>query len=182
MSFSWLRLVLSLHSLSVLSQYITCTSFRKCPSILVGSHDVLIVYSTNQTTLESLSPFLLLRYLAPLPVSLRLSDPPMEHELSFNQRNIVRDAHRSLKLYDIGWRRNWAQVFGWSKPRGWVYRLTYGGARLVGVGYHPRCHSCRLAILSMLISALQQRGRTILPSQSPCRGEAIETCGKACNC
>jgi len=99
-------------------------------ALVVGSFTIYHIYliSTNQTTVESLSPFLLLRYLPPLPVSLRLSDPPMEHELSFNQRNLVRDAHRSLKLYDLGWRRNWAQVFGWNKPRGWVYRFTYGGA------------------------------------------------------
>lgn len=84
--------------------------------------------STNQTTLESLSPFLILRYLPPLPVSLGLSDPPMEHELSYNQRSLVRDAHCSVKLYDLGWRKNWAQVFGWNRPRGWMRRVVYGGA------------------------------------------------------
>ncbi|KAG9315944.1 DHHC palmitoyltransferase-domain-containing protein [Chiua virens] len=99
-------------------------------AIVVGSFTIYHMYliSTNQTTLESLSPFLLLRYLPPLPASLRLSDPPMEHELSYKQRCLVRDAHSSVKLYNIGWRRNWAQVFEWNKPRGWICRLIYGGA------------------------------------------------------
>ncbi|KIJ62536.1 hypothetical protein HYDPIDRAFT_182622 [Hydnomerulius pinastri MD-312] len=99
-------------------------------ALVVGSFTIYHMYliSTNQTTLESLSPFLLLRHIPPLPVSLRLSDPPLEHELSYKQRRIVRDAHRAVKLYDLGWRKNWAQVFGWNKQRGWVYRITYGGA------------------------------------------------------
>jgi hypothetical protein len=99
-------------------------------AVVVGSFTIYHMYliSTNQTTLESLSPFLLLRYLPPLPVSLRLSDPPMEHELSYNQRNLVQDAHRSVKLYDLGWRKNWAQIFGWNKPRSWMWRVVYGGA------------------------------------------------------
>ena len=79
--------------------------------------------------MESLTPFLLLRYIPPLPVSLQLSDPPLEHELSAKQRSLVHDAHRSVKLYDLGWRRNWAQVFGWRRPRGWMHRVLYGGAR-----------------------------------------------------
>ncbi|KAF8120586.1 DHHC palmitoyltransferase-domain-containing protein [Boletus edulis] len=99
-------------------------------AIVVGSFTIYHMYliSTNQTTLESLSPFLLLRFIPSLPVSLHLSDPPMEHELSYNQRCLVRDTHRSLKLYDVGWRKNWTQVFGWDKPRGWVWRILYGGA------------------------------------------------------
>ncbi|KAH7885434.1 DHHC palmitoyltransferase-domain-containing protein [Phlebopus sp. FC_14] len=98
--------------------------------VVVGSFTVYHMYliSTNQTTLESLSPFLLLRHLPPLPESLRLSDPPLEHELSYKQRSLVRDAHRVVKIYNLGWRKNWAQVFGWSKPRGWLYRIMYGGA------------------------------------------------------
>jgi len=98
--------------------------------LVIGSFTIYHIYliTTNQTTLESLSPFLLLRHLPPLPVSLRLSDPPMEHELSYKQRTLVRDAHRSVRLYDLGWRKNWVQVFGWNKPRGWMYRILYGGA------------------------------------------------------
>lgn len=89
-------------------------------------------HRTNQTTLEHLSPFLLLRQLPPLPPQhasdrIRLSDPPLEHELSFNQRRLVRDAHGYIRMYDVGWRKNLAQVFGWSKPFGWVSRILYGG-------------------------------------------------------
>ncbi|KAJ3558008.1 hypothetical protein NM688_g1169 [Phlebia brevispora] len=87
--------------------------------------------TTNQTTLEHLSPFLLLRYLPPLQQGTsdrsRLSDPPLEHELSFSQRRLVRDAHGYIKLYDIGWRKNWAQVLGWDRPWGWVARVVIGG-------------------------------------------------------
>ena len=86
---------------------------------------------TNQTTLEHLSPFILLRELPPLPQHAsdrcRLSDPPLEHELSFNQRRLVRDAHGYIRLYDVGWKRNWAQVLGWNRPWGWLYRIAIGG-------------------------------------------------------
>ncbi|KAI0333694.1 zf-DHHC-domain-containing protein [Cubamyces sp. BRFM 1775] len=94
-----------------------------------GYHIYLI--TTNQTTLESLSPFWLLRHIPPLPDnadSRKLSNPPLEHELSFEQRMLVRDAHRHIRLYDVGWRNNWAQVFGWSRPWGWVHRLVIGGS------------------------------------------------------
>ncbi|GJE88445.1 DHHC zinc finger domain-containing protein [Phanerochaete sordida] len=92
--------------------------------------------STNQTTLEHLSPFQLLRKLPPLPQQHasnqhRLSDPPLEHELSFSQRRLIRDAHGYIKVYDLGWRKNWAQVLGYDKPYGWVGRVCYGGG---GVG------------------------------------------------
>lgn len=93
---------------------------------------------SNQTTIESLSPFWLLRHIPPLPDnadSRRLSNPPLEHELSFEQRMLVRDAHRHIRLYDIGARNNWAQVFGWSRPWGWLYRLAIGGG-----WYVPRVH------------------------------------------
>ncbi|KAG2039499.1 DHHC palmitoyltransferase-domain-containing protein [Suillus americanus] len=98
-------------------------------TLVVGSFLVYHIYliTTNQTTIEALSPFLLLRYIPPLPASMKLSDPPMEEELSYNQRRVVRDAHRFVRMYDVGWRRNWAQVFGWSKPRGWIYLLLIGG-------------------------------------------------------
>jgi len=99
-------------------------------AVVVGSFTIYHMYliSTNQTTVESLSPFLLLRYMPPLPMSLQLSDPPLEHELSTNQRRLVHDAHHSVKLYDLGWRRNWIQVFGWQRPCGWMRRVLYGGA------------------------------------------------------
>ncbi|KAG5220549.1 palmitoyltransferase for Vac8p [Salix suchowensis] len=86
---------------------------------------------TNQTTIENLSPFMLLRHLPPLPASNNagrtLSDPPSEHELTYEQRYIVREAHGAIRLYDIGLRRNWAQVFGWERRWGWVPRLLHGG-------------------------------------------------------
>lgn len=98
---------------------------------------------TNQTTLENISPFLLLRHLPPLPApahpnptnangptpphNQKLSDPPQEHELSYSQRRTVKDAHWDIRVYDVGWRRNWAQVFGWEREWGWVWRVLVGG-------------------------------------------------------
>ncbi|TFK52325.1 zf-DHHC-domain-containing protein [Heliocybe sulcata] len=101
-------------------------------SFVIGSFLIYHIYlvSTNQTTLEHLSPFLLLRCLPPLPPSedsQKLSNPPHEDELSFRQRILVKDAHRHIRLYDIGWRKNWVQVFGWSKKWGLMYRLACGG-------------------------------------------------------
>ncbi|KAJ3511102.1 hypothetical protein NMY22_g15759 [Coprinellus aureogranulatus] len=87
------------------------------------------VSRTNQTTVEQISPFMLLRHLPPLPRGGHsLSDPPLEPELNYTQRRLVREAHSKLSLYDIGWRRNWAQVFGWETRWGWVVRLLCGGA------------------------------------------------------
>jgi len=88
-----------------------------------------LISSTNQTTLENLTPFILLRHLPPLPRSGHsLSDPPLEPELSSAQRRMVKDAHGQIFLYDIGFRKNWAQVFGWRTKYGWLYRLWCGGA------------------------------------------------------
>ncbi|EIW74659.1 zf-DHHC-domain-containing protein [Coniophora puteana RWD-64-598 SS2] len=99
-------------------------------TIVVGSFLVYHMYliTTNQTTLENLAPYVLLRHLPPLPASLRLSDPPQEHELSYNQRRAVQNAYKSVKMYDVGWKQNWAQVFGWSDARGCVMRICCGGA------------------------------------------------------
>lgn len=92
--------------------------------------------STNQTTLENISPFLILRHLPPLPLQgnehSMLSDPPKDHELSYKQRRLVKDAHGMLRMYDVGWRRNVGQVFGWGGvPYGWLWRVWYGGSRSV---------------------------------------------------
>lgn len=86
--------------------------------------------SINRTTLEDLSPFLLLR-LIPNLTNPRDPFPTPEHQLSYNQRRVVRRAHRQIQLYNVGWRRNWGQVFGWERQRGWVYRLLLGGAGYV---------------------------------------------------
>jgi len=76
-----------------------------------------------------MAPFMLLRHLPRLPrTGHSLSDPPLEPELSYIQRRIVRDAHSQISLYDVGWRRNFAQVFGWNRKYGWVHRIWYGGA------------------------------------------------------
>jgi palmitoyltransferase len=72
---------------------------------------------------------MLLRHLPPLPrLGHSLSDPPIEPELNYTQRQLVKDTHSKLSLYDVGWRKNWAQVFGWEKKWGWVVRLLCGGA------------------------------------------------------
>ncbi len=74
---------------------------------------------------------MLLRHLPQLPDNVdsrKLSNPPQEHDLSFEQRLLVRAAHRHIRLYDVGFKKNWAQVFGWSQSWGWVYRLLIGGS------------------------------------------------------
>ncbi|KAI0683455.1 DHHC palmitoyltransferase-domain-containing protein [Cytidiella melzeri] len=103
-------------------------------TMIIGPFLIYHMYlvTTNQTTLEHLSPFLLLRELPPLPPQHasdrhRLSDPPLEHELSFSQRRLVRDAHGYIRVYDMGWRSNWAQILGWERPFGWVNRVVLGG-------------------------------------------------------
>jgi len=109
-------------------------SFAGCVFTLVmgsflGYHIYLVL--TNQTTLEHISPFHLLRHLPPLPPCL-LSSPPQEHQLATAQRHAVREAHTRLRLYDVGWRRNAAQVFGAVGPRrrwrAWTARLLWGGS------------------------------------------------------
>ncbi|KAF9645795.1 zf-DHHC-domain-containing protein [Thelephora ganbajun] len=91
----------------------------------LGYHLYLI--SINRTTLEDLSPFLLLR-LIPNLMNPHDPFPTSEHRLSFNQRRVVKRTHRQIQLYNVGWRKNWGQVFGWERRRGWVYRLLLGGA------------------------------------------------------
>ena len=90
------------------------------------SHD-----STNQTTFEHITPFYLLVHLPPLPPC-RLSSPPQQHQLAFAQRRAVRAAHSRLRLYDVGWRRNTAQVFGTGLKRRrlatWAARVLWGGS------------------------------------------------------
>ncbi|KZV67200.1 zf-DHHC-domain-containing protein [Peniophora sp. CONT] len=93
----------------------------------LGYHIYLTL--TNQTTLENITAFALLRHLPPLPGGIKLSSPPFEHELSHAQRRAVRAAHRSIRLYDLGTRENVRQVFGgWPKSaRGWTRLVMSGG-------------------------------------------------------
>lgn len=103
--------------------------------------------STNQTTLEHISPFYILRHLPPLP-RCRLSSPPQEHQLAYLQRRAVRAAHARLRLYDVGWRRNTAQVFGAGPGLGlgpkrrwcaaWAARLLWGGSSCGSGTQFPR--------------------------------------------
>ncbi|KIM50796.1 hypothetical protein SCLCIDRAFT_18504 [Scleroderma citrinum Foug A] len=75
-----------------------------------------ISHVTNQTTVESLSPFLLLRYLLPLPLTPPLLVYPLlEHELSYNQQRLVRKAHSTVKLYDLGCKKTGAGMHMLSK-------------------------------------------------------------------
>ncbi|KAF5360510.1 hypothetical protein D9756_004886 [Leucocoprinus leucothites] len=100
-------------------------------TLVIGSFLCYHIYliSTNQTTLENVTPFMILRHLPPLPPgSHHLSDPPIEPELSYEQRRLVKDAHHHIRLYDLGWRKNWSQVFGWKRKYGLVYRLFCGGS------------------------------------------------------
>ncbi|KAL0960801.1 hypothetical protein HGRIS_005817 [Hohenbuehelia grisea] len=107
-------------------------------TLVIGSflcyHFYLI--STNQTTIESLASFMLLRHLPPLPPmpdGRIISDPPLEHELSYRQRRLVKAAHNAIRLYDVGVVRNWTQVFGGTfggKHGRWksiMYLLLCGG-------------------------------------------------------
>lgn len=99
-------------------------------SLVIGSFLLYHIYliSTNQTTLENLSPFLLLRYLPPLGTSHSGNSESLDEDrMSHGQRRAVRNAHQQIRLYDVGWRRNWAQIFGWNHKYGWMYRLWCGG-------------------------------------------------------
>ncbi|KAH9480611.1 Palmitoyltransferase ZDHHC15 [Psilocybe cubensis] len=110
-------------------------------TLVVGSFAAYHIYLifTNQTTVENIAPFMLLRHLPPLPrTGHSLSDPPLEPELSSVQRRIVKDAHGQILIYDLGWKKNFAQVFGWNRKYGWLFRLWCGGAS-PGDGKHfPR--------------------------------------------
>ncbi|EMD39758.1 hypothetical protein CERSUDRAFT_112041 [Gelatoporia subvermispora B] len=103
-------------------------------ALVIGSFFMYHMYLmiTNQTTFEHLSPFLLLRYLPPQPAPdgnpLNARPHTLSYEfLSHPQRRLLKDAHGQIRLYDVGWRRNVAQVFGWDRPRGWLVRLICGG-------------------------------------------------------
>lgn len=130
-------------------------------SIVIGPFAAYHYYliSTNQTTLENISPFMLLRHLPPLPGSGHsLSDPPLEPELSYPQRRLVKDAHGQIFVYDVGWRKNWSQVFGWETKYGWLSRLLYGGAS-PGNGRHYEHNPRAEGMLSKLAEELVKLDR-----------------------
>ncbi|TFK70934.1 zf-DHHC-domain-containing protein [Pluteus cervinus] len=100
-------------------------------TLVIGSFLGYHIYLslTNQTTLENISPFMLLKHLPVLPSSGHsLSDPPLEPELSYTQRSLVKDAHGYVQMYNLGWRKNLTQAFGVRRRSGWIYRLWCGGA------------------------------------------------------
>jgi len=109
-------------------------------SIVIGSFLGYHLYlvSTNQTTIENLSPFLLLRH---LPPHLSSTGDPVHYDedrMSHSQRRLVRDAHGQIRLYDVGLRRNFAGVFGWSSKWGWITRLICGGGSMGDGRTFPR--------------------------------------------
>jgi len=54
--------------------------------------------------------------------------PWEEHELSYAQRRAIRRAHGRIRLYDVGWKKNLAQVFGRSPSvTAFLAVLLYGG-------------------------------------------------------
>ncbi|KXN88085.1 Palmitoyltransferase PFA3 [Leucoagaricus sp. SymC.cos] len=110
-------------------------------TLVIGSFLCYHLYliSTNQTTLENVTPFMILRYLPPLPRGNHtLSDPPLEPELSHEQRRLVKHAHNYIRLYDLGLRKNWSQTFGWTRKRSFFFRLFCGGSSLGDGKSFPR--------------------------------------------
>ena len=121
---------------SALSSGTTCILSRTAYSpLFIAAMWIDSLRRVNRTTLEDLSPFLLLR-LIPNLTNPHDPFPTPEHRLSFNQRRVVKRAHRQMQLYNVGWRKNWGQVFGWERRRGWAYRLLLGGA---GYVIHFQC-------------------------------------------
>ena len=112
---------------SFLVYHLYLISYVTIPSLLLSSNPFR---SVNRTTLEDLSPFLLLR-LIPNLTNPHEPFPTPEHRLSYNQRRVVKRAHRKIQLYNVGWRKNWGQVFGWERRRGWIHRILLGGAGYV---------------------------------------------------
>jgi len=139
-------LVYAFHNPSIINEstplHEICLAFMGALFFLsIGSFAGYHLYltSTNQTTLENTTPFMILRYLPPLPqTGHSLSDPPLEPELSYDQRKLVRDAHSHILLYDLGLRKNWAQVFGWNGKYEWLYRLWCGGSSMGDGKTFPR--------------------------------------------
>ena len=120
-------------------------SYFVCGTSLLYHHWVCQLFRRiNRTTLEDLSPFLLLR-LIPNLTNPHDPFPTPEHRLNYDQRRVIKRAHRQIQLHNVGWRKNWGQVFGWERRRGWVYRLLLGGAGYV-TGFQCHLDGTRLTI------------------------------------
>ncbi|KZS96069.1 zf-DHHC-domain-containing protein [Sistotremastrum niveocremeum HHB9708] len=95
--------------------------------------------TTNQTTVEQLTP-MLLRYIprSRLPANDATTSPrspsymhlPMwEHQMNYQQRRLLRKAHGKIRLYDVGWKANWNQVIGFNSKRSILATLLLGGGQ-----------------------------------------------------
>ncbi|EUC62014.1 DHHC palmitoyltransferase [Rhizoctonia solani AG-3 Rhs1AP] len=162
--------------------------FTICMGSFAGFHIYLV--TTGQTTIEQLSPYMLLRYLPPsnsvaarksddsgrsfesdldlrsmlntgpeetqpntassplpstrlgvlpiypppahsMPIASRESSVQLaEHTMTREQRRIVRSAAGNIRVYDLGWKRNWAELYAVSQDsyfRDWLHILWWGG-------------------------------------------------------
>lgn len=79
----------------------------------------------------------------------------MEHQLTYSQRKLVRSAHSSIRIYDLGYKRNYLQVFG-DGPL-WQ-RLWYGGIAAGDGATFPRNPEAEHQ-LEELALALRREGR-----------------------
>lgn len=89
-----------------------------------GYHIYLIL--TNQTTIEQISFYHLLAHLPIIPAASGhdIVYPPKEHQLTYSQRRLVREAHSKIRVYNVGYQQNYQQVFTSSSL--W-HRLWFGG-------------------------------------------------------
>jgi len=118
-----------------------------------GYHLYLIL--TNQTTIEQISNYHLLAYLPTIPATPHrgITYPPKEHQLSYSQRRLVREAHGNIRLYDVGYKENYRQVFT-SSP---LWQHLWFGGNPSGDGYSFPRNPEAPNELAKLASALQSQ-------------------------